>query len=173
MTLRELRLGPIAEAFALLPARMESPLAELHLLTFTLQEDPEQRRRQWPTGPARGLWQFELGSSTTRAGVWGIYLHAASREPLRAIAAARGVAFEAGAIYDRLQHDDVLAAGCARLLMFTDPHKLPERGDVEAAWQFYLRTWRPGAYANGTPAKRRELRQKWAVNYAKAMEVVR
>lgn len=173
MTLKELRFGALAEAFRLLPARMESQLAELHLVAFTLQEDPEQRRRQWPTGPARGLWQFELGTEKTRGGVWGIYLHAASRDPLRALASARGVPFEPAAIYDRLQHDDVLAAGCARLLMFTDPHKLPVRGDVEAAWQFYLRTWRPGAYANGTPEKRRELRQKWAVNYARAMEVVR
>lgn len=172
MTLKELRLGPIAEAFALLPARMESQLAELHLVAITLQEDPGRRRRQWPTGPARGLWQFELGTEKTRAGVWGIYLHAASREPLRALASARGVPFEPAAIYDRLQHDDVLAAGCARLLMFTDPHKLPARGDVEAAWQFYLRTWRPGAYTNGSAEKRRALRQKFAVNYATVLEVV-
>ncbi|MDG9928549.1 MULTISPECIES: hypothetical protein [unclassified Pseudomonas] len=173
MTLRELRFGALAEAFRLLPARMESQLAELHLVAFTLQEDPQQRRRQWPTGPARGLWQFELGSEQTRGGVWGIYMHPASREHLRAVAAARGVPFEPEAIYKRLQHDDVLAACCARLLMFTDPHQLPERGDVEGAWQLYLRTWRPGAHTTGTPGKRRELRQKFAVNYAASLEVVR
>ncbi|WJN60945.1 hypothetical protein [Pseudomonas sp. SO81] len=171
MTLREIRNGPLAEALLLLPAKMTSVLAELQLLATTLQEDPDQRRRQWPTGPARGLWQFELGTEISRGGVWGIYLHDASRAPLRDLCAARGVAFEPVAIYNRLQHDDVLAAGCARLLLYTDPHKLPAIGDEEDAWQLYLDTWRPGAYTKGTAEKRAELRHKWAKNYAAALKV--
>lgn len=172
MTPRDIRLGPIAEALLLLPAKMTSVVAELQLLTSTLQEDPEQRRRQWPTGPARGLWQFELGTENSRGGVWGIFLHDASRAPLRDLCAALGVAFEPVAIYNRLQHDDLLAAGCARLLLYTDPHKLPALGEVDAARELYLRTWRPGAYANGTAEKRAELRQKWAMNYAIALKVI-
>lgn len=171
MTTRELRFGPIAEALMLLPAKMTSELAELQLLATTLQEDPEQRRRQWPTGPARGLWQFEPGTERSRGGVWGIYLHKASREPLRELCAARGVAFDPAAIYQALQDDDVLAAGCARLLLYTDPHELPALGDVQAALELYLRTWRPGAYTNGTAEKRAELEQKWAKNYADALKV--
>jgi hypothetical protein len=172
MTLREIRNGALAEALLLLPAKMASPLAELQLLATTLQEDPEQRRRQWPTGPARGLWQFELGTEKSRGGVWGIFLHDASLEALRDLCAARGVAFEPEAIYKRLQHDDVLAAGCARLLLYTDPRKLPALGEVGAAWELYLRTWRPGAYTNGADEKRAELRQKWAKNYATALKVI-
>ena len=172
MTPREIRFGPLAEALLLLPAKMTSALAELQLLITTLQEDPEQRRRQWPTGPARGLWQFELGTEKSRGGVWGIFLHEASRDPLRELCAARGVTFEPEAIYNRLQYDDVLAAGCARLLLYTDPHKLPILGDVEAALVLYLRVWRPGAYTNGTAEKRAELRRKWAKNYAAALKVI-
>lgn len=66
----------------------------------------------------------------------------------------------------------MLAAGLARLLIFTDPARLPGLGDEEDAWQLYLRTWRPGAFTRGTAAKRAELRQKWAKNYAQALEVV-
>lgn len=173
MTPREARNGPVADALLLLPAKMTSPQAELMLLATTLQEDPQQRRRQWPTGPARGLWQFEPGTEESRGGVVGIYLHPASRDPLRGLCLARGVQFDPEAIYERLQHDDVLAAGLARLLLFTDPAKLPGLGDEEGAWQLYLRTWRPGAFTRGTAAKRAELRQKWAKNYAQALEVVR
>ena len=171
MTLIEIRNGPLAAALLLLPAKMTSVLAELQLLATTRQEDPEQHRRQWPTGPARGLWQFEQGTENTRGGVWGIHLHEASRKALRELCAARSVAFEPEAIYKRLQHDDVLAAGCARLLLYTDPHKLPALGDEESAWQLYLDTWRPGAYKRGTAEKRAELRQKWAKSYAAALKV--
>ncbi|MNL86831.1 hypothetical protein D3C87_2157110 [compost metagenome] len=38
----------------------------------------------------------------------------------------------------------MLAAGVARLLLWTDPKTLPSIGDVDAAWALYLRTWRPG-----------------------------
>ena len=48
------------------------------------------------------------------------------------------------AIYAALEYDDVLAAGVARLLLWTDPKALPPVGDVDAAWALYLRTWRPG-----------------------------
>lgn len=67
----------------------------------------------------------------------------------------------------------MLAAGLARLLLYTDPARLPGLGDEEGAWQLYLRTWRPGAFTRGTAAKRAELRQKWAKHYAQALEVVR
>ncbi len=173
MTPRELRNGPVSEALLLLPARMTSTLAELQLLVTTLQEDPQQHRRQWPTGPARGLWQFEPGTEQSRGGIWGVYLHPASRESLRELCVDRGTPFEPEAIYERLQHDDVLAAGLARLLLFTDPARLPGLGDEEGAWQLYLRTWRPGAFTRGNATKRAALRQRWARNYALALEVVR
>ena len=57
---------------------------------------------------------------------------------------ARGVPFEADAIWRALENDDVLAAGLARLLLFTDPKPLPAVQQVDTAWNCYVRTWRPG-----------------------------
>lgn len=65
-----------------------------------------------------------------------------------------------------------LAAGLARLLLYTDPARLPELGKESEAWDLYLRTWRPGAYDRGTAAQRAGLRKKWAANYAAALEAV-
>lgn len=167
MPLSEIRERAIAPALALLPAKMTSPQAELMLLAIGLQESRLTHRRQIG-GPARGLWQFERGG-----GVAGVLRHAASREHALSVCDARSVAPVPEQVYQRLEHDDVLAAGLARLLLFTDPAKLPGLGDEEGAWQLYLRTWRPGAFTRGTAAKRAELRQKWARNYAQALEVVR
>jgi len=66
----------------------------------------------------------------------------------------------------------VLAAGLARLLLWTDRPPLPALQDVEGGWQLYLRTWRPGAYTRGTPALRAELRAKWGRNYSAALREV-
>ena len=57
---------------------------------------------------------------------------------------AREVEANSAAVYDRLEHDDVLAAGFARLLLLTDPRPLPDVTDVDGAWAYYLRNWRPG-----------------------------
>ena len=66
----------------------------------------------------------------------------------------------------------MLAAGLARLLLWTDPARLPGAADVEAAWQIYLRQWRPGAYDRGTPEQRADLRAKWGRNWAAAVREV-
>ncbi|MNO67320.1 hypothetical protein D3C76_581250 [compost metagenome] len=142
---------------------MEGPQAVTMLLAIGLQESGFATRRQYGNGPARGLWQFELGTQAGKGGIWGIYLHSASREHLRALCGKRGVVFEPGAIYRQLEHDDVLAAACARLLLWTDPAPLPELGSPAASWNLYARTWRPG----------KPHPEKWPSNYAKALEVVR
>ena len=65
------------------------------------------------------------------------------------------------AVYNALEHDDVLAMGFGRLLLWTDPKALPGLNDVDGAWQLYLRTWRPGAYTRGTAEQKAALRKKW------------
>lgn len=139
MTLSEIRERAIAPALALLPARMSSREAEIMLLAITQQEDPEQRRRQWPTGPARGLLQFEQGG-----GVRGVLNHPSSRDHARRVCAARGVAPEPAAVWAALERDDVLAFAFGRLLLWTDPKPLPGEHDAAGGWDLYLRTWRPG-----------------------------
>ncbi|QRY79625.1 hypothetical protein JVX91_00490 [Pseudomonas sp. PDNC002] len=170
MNLRDIRRSAIEPALLLLPAKMESPQAIVMLLAITRQEDPEQRRRQWPTGPARSLWQAEQGGGM----ITGLltYRIQSVRDLAAGLCVGRGVPPAAPDVWEAIEHDDILAAGLARLLLYTDPFRLPELGKESAAWDLYLRTWRPGAYDKGTPAKRAELRKKWAVNYAAALEAV-
>ena len=143
MTLSQIIETAVNPALALLPAVMNTPPARCMLLAIGLQESRFVHRRQIG-GPARGFWQFEKGSRSSRGGVWGVYLHAASKDHLAALCEARSVACDPDAIYAALEYDDVLAAGVARLLLWTDPGKLPCIGDADAAWALYLRTWRPG-----------------------------
>lgn len=171
MTPRELRNGPVAEALLLLPAKMTSQAAEVLLLAIGLQESELKHRRQHGNGPARSLWQAEQGGGMV-AGLLGFH-NQDVQDLARGLCAVRGVPAQPRAVWEAIEHDDVLAAGLARLLIFTDPARLPGLGDEEDAWQLYLRTWRPGAFTRGTAAKRAELRQKWAKNYAQALEVVR
>ena len=142
----------INPALKLLPKAMDSREARVILLAIGQQESGFEHRwqvidakRPSRKGPARGFWQFELGTRASRGGVWGVYLHEASRYWLSVLCQARGVEFNPRAIWLAIEQDDVLAAGLARLLLFTDPKRLPSRGDAVGAWNLYrYRTWRPG-----------------------------
>ena len=163
----KLRISHIAEtaikpAFALLPKHLGSKEAMCMLLAIGLQESRLEYRRQLGNGPARGLPQFECGSRESRGGVWGVYLHRASHELLRLICRDRDCNFDPRAIWARMEDDDVLAFGVARLLLLTDPHPLPALVEEEKAWDCYLRTWRPG----------RPHPETWGGFYRLAMEEV-
>lgn len=177
MTLDQIIKTGIAPAMALLPAGMDSQLARVMLLAIGLQESRFDHRRQLvgspprPVGPAKSFWQAEQGGGM----VHGVRLHAMSRVPAAVLYAARGVVANDAAIWNAIEQDDVLAAGLARLLLWTDPKPLPAVGDEAGAWQLYLRTWRPGAWERGNAQQRADLRAKWARNHAQAraaLEVV-
>ncbi|SAK67056.1 hypothetical protein AWB76_03918 [Caballeronia temeraria] len=144
MTLDEVVNTAIGPALDILPRAMDSAPARVMLLSIGQQESGFVARRQMGGGPARGLWQFEQGTQVSRGGVWGVFLHDASRYWLSVLCGARRVAFDPVVIYSALERDDVLAAGVARLMLFTDPGKLPAVDDAAGAWALYLRTWRPG-----------------------------
>ena len=134
-------LGP---GLAQLPLAMDSPKACVMLLTIGLQESKFQHRAQvlngGGKGPARGLWQFERGG-----GVKGVMNHAATTGHAFRLCQDRGVAWDSQAIWERLETDDILACGFARLLLYSDPKPLPALDDVDGAWELYAkRTWRPG-----------------------------
>ena len=77
-------------------------------------------------------------------------------------------------VYQAFEHDDVLAAIFARLLLWTDPYSLPKLGDADGAFNLYIRTWRPGAYSRGNAHGRAKLREKFNSYYAQAVaEVVK
>lgn len=171
MTLKEIVAGAISPALAMLPAKMDTPAARAQLLAIGLQESRFIDRRQLvgspprPIGPAKSFWQAEQGGGM----VHGVRLHSATSAAAAHLYQARGVPARDAAIWNAIEYDDVLAAALARLLLWSDPGRLPIVGDEEGAWRLYLRTWRPGAYDRGTPAERAELRAKWGRNYAQAV----
>lgn len=128
----------LTPTLALLPPRMDTPEARVMLLAIALQESRLAHRRQI-RGPARGLWQFERAG-----GVRGVLEHRASRGHARSLCTVRACAPTAPAVYQQIEHDDILAAGFARLLLWTDPDPLPRMGDDDGAWALYASTWRPG-----------------------------
>lgn len=154
-------LRAIDRAMAMLPARMESREAVVMLLAIGLQESRLTYRRQIG-GPARGLWQFECGTRESRGGVFGVFLHPASGVLLRRLCVTMGVEPSPASIYAAIEHDDVLAAGVARLLLWTHPEPLPAIGDRDAAWEQYIAVWRPGKPHPGT----------WPALYAEAVEAM-
>lgn len=153
MDLIQLNAQVLSPGLALLPIAMDSAKARVELLTINLQEDPQQLRRQMGNGPARGLWQFERGG-----GVKGVMGHHATTGHAHRLCVERGVEWDAAAIWARLETDDLLACGFARLLLYSDPKPLPDVTDDAGGWDLYERTWRPG----------RPHPEKWPANHAAA-----
>lgn len=151
----------IESGLGLLPVVMRTAGARVLLYATSRQENPK-RLPQQVGGPAVGDYQFERGG-----GVKGVLTHKAVRTYAEACCFVRGVLHTQDAVYEALKTDPVLAAALARLLYYTDPKALPAVGDELAAWQLYLRTWRPGAYAR----QPEELRAKWKKNYTDALAV--
>ena len=150
----------VSKALFMLPPAMTSPQARVMLYAIGLQESRFTHRFQvlngkpGQKGPARGYWQFEKGG-----GCKGVVNHAASRFWMANVCAARDVPLDAAAIWNAIETDDVLAAAAARLLLFTDPARLPGVGDQKGAWDLYIRVWRPG----------KPHPQTWPELYAEAM----
>lgn len=152
-------------ALAYLPKKMGNPNAIAQVLTTGLQEsDGFLTRLQYQGGPARGLWQNEKGG-----GVKGVMTHPASRDYAAMLCNIRQVVPTIDAVYTALAADDVLAAGLARLLLWTDTAPLPALGDASAAFAVYVNVWRPGAFTRGNAQTRAALKAKWASNYALAL----
>lgn len=154
-------LQAIEQALRLLPKPMDTPQARVMMAACAYQESGFNHRAQvldsGAKGPARGWWQFERGG-----GVRGVMRHQASRYWAHSLCLARGVEFDSLAIWNAIEVDDVLAAGFARLLLFTDPWRLPSLADVDGAWDLYERTWRPG----------KPHRHRWNANHERAIELV-
>lgn len=149
----------IVPALELLPSQMDTPNARAMLLAIALQESRCRHRRQY-RGPARGFWQFERDG-----GCKGVLTHHASKPHIADVLAQLSypVTDDATVPYTAIEHNDVLAAACARLLLWTLPGSLPGQHDPDAAWAQYLAAWRPG----------KPHRKTWDDFYAMAWDVVR
>lgn len=151
----------INAALTLLPAAMDTPEARTMLWAVGLQESRFTHRFQVVAGkprakgPARGFWQFERGG-----GCAGVLRHQASRYWMFRVCAQRGCKPTPDALWRAIETDDVLAAAAARLLLFTDPRRLPLVADEAGAWALYMRVWRPG----------KPHRHTWPAFHAQAQE---
>lgn len=131
--------------------------ARVELLAISGQEASWSARVQGGDGPAHGLWQFERGG-----GVAGVLSNRSTGVMAAAACEAAGVGATANAAYAALMRDDHLAVAFARLLLWSDPAPLPAIGDVDGAWDYYERNWRPGK-----PGP-----DRWPGNYDAAMAAV-
>jgi hypothetical protein len=136
----------INPALGMLPVKMDSDAARVMLLAIGLQESRLSYRFQkvhgdpYAKGPARGLWQFERGG-----GVVGVMSHRHTKELAMELCRARNEPFDSVLIHSRLEFDDILAAGFARLLLWTDIKQLPAvDASHDETWDYYIRNWRPG-----------------------------
>ena len=131
----------VPHAYALLPARMKNRSATAMLYAIAMQESGCFHRRQAGVGPARGFWQFE------RSGVAGVMVHPSTKQHVaHALDELCYGEFlgDVGAVYTRIEDNDVLACVLARLLLWTMPGRLAGKDDPEGAWHIYERAWRPG-----------------------------
>lgn len=125
------------------------------LVAIALQESGCSARRQ-VRGTARGFWQFEAN------GLAGVRRHQKTSQPFEGAlnALVYSPTMHTDTLLAALEHNDVLACVCARLLLFTLPQPLPGRDDVSPAWQQYLEAWRPGKPRPG----------EWLENFAVAWD---
>ena len=154
--MKETLTAIIEPAMRILPPMMTSDAARAMLLAIGMQESRLIHRKQIG-GPARGLWQFERGG-----GVAGVLRHHKTGHWAKGVCWNLGNAGTVASVYHQLEHDDVLAACFARLLLWTLPGALPDRDDVQGAWDQYIAAWRPG----------KPHRHTWDDFYREAWEVV-
>lgn len=148
----------ILKAYQLLPANMNSRPATVLLLAIGLQESRLKHQKQIG-GPAHGLLQFEQGG-----GIRGVLTHRASRPHVLQLCLSLGLEPTEQALYQALlSENDILDFALGRLLLWTDSRPLPKVGEVQQAWECYVRNWRPG----------KPHRHTWDTCYADAIELYR
>ena len=151
----------VAPALGLLPEAMQTSDAHAMLIAIALQESGLHARRQLFNGPGRSYFQFELGAHPTD-GVTGVLNHPRSAARVHEFCLALDIGPTPPAVYEAIEFHDVLACGCARLLLWTLPRRLPQKDESFEGWRQYLELWRPGK-----PHK-----ETWAQNFLDAWQIV-
>jgi len=125
--------------------KAQDPSAWAMLVAIGLQESRFKHRAQVVAGggkgPARGFWQFEQ-----RGGVYGVLNHPLTKKAAETLCGMAGIQPTPAEAWAAMETNDILAAGFARMLLFTDPNRLPPASEAakNAAWEYYIRNWRPG-----------------------------
>lgn len=130
----------VVPALAILPLKMDSLRARALVMAIGFQESKCEFRFQ-VGGPARSYWQFER-----MGGCAEILTHPATSHYIRSVLLELDFPQNADAtmLHNYMAYNDILAAACARLLLWAHPKPLPSASEVEIAWQYYLEQWKPG-----------------------------
>lgn len=91
---------------------------------------------------ARSYWQME---STWGGPVAINDVQQKAGAKLAAVCAELEIPSDELTLYEACAWNDMLACALARLNLWIDPAPLPEVGNKEGAWSYYLRCWKPGA----------------------------
>lgn len=148
----------LVPALRILPLKMDSPAARAMILAICLQESRLKYRRQ-VNGPARGYAQFEQGG-----GVRGVLTHPVTKPHIQVVLTTLDYSPDSDAMdcYVAIEHNDILAAAFARLLLWTLPQALPVQNAAGSGWTQYMEAWRPG----------KPVRETWNGFYEQAWEIV-
>lgn len=140
MTPEYFNVNALSPAMDLLPVKLDTLEARAMVIAICLQESKLLHRHQIG-GPAHGYAQFEKGG-----GVVGVLTHHASKPLIRPVLAGLdyGPTADAAACYAAIEHNDILAAAFARLLLYTLPDPLPAQNNAQEGWRQYIAAWRPG-----------------------------
>jgi len=126
-----------------------SKAADILVMTIAGQESRWEHRRQIGIGQyypqsvgARGYWQFES--------TWGgpVALNDVIQKApaqLAVVCKMLEIPTDELALYEACAWNDMLACALARLNLWIHPAPLPAVGAKEAAWQYYIAQWKPGA----------------------------
>lgn len=135
---------------------MRSKEAYVQQIAIGFQESRFIHRLQI-RGPARSFYQFEKNG-----GVRGVISHPATSHIAEDVCNLLRVPFVIEECYHIMAYNDALASAFARLLLWTNPNRLPRIGDIDCAWDYYLETWRPG----------KPHRDTWNEMYDRAIRIV-
>lgn len=147
----------VEPTLAMMQTTMDIPLtdrARVLVMTIAGQESAWRARRQIG-GPARSYWQFERYGGVAE-------LFATTPLQLKEVCGMLDIPYDPDTVYEAMAWNDTLGCTMGRLLLWQDPARLPEVGDKQTAWRYYLRNWRPGA-----PHE-----QTWSVNYDTALQAM-
>lgn len=126
---------------------------ELLLCVIAMQESGLKHRVQMSSGPARSWWQIEpktcVDCLSRCKPVDDFWLHT----------------LELGDIRDALQYCDLAACAVAAGILRLHPGNLPEVGLREAAFQYYLASWRPAGWEHPSEA----MGNRWYEAYTQAL----
>lgn len=156
MTVNDVLRFGIEPALSLLPPHMDTKPARAMLIAIGSQESDFIYRAQ-VRGPALGWWQFEAFG-----GVAGVLRHRTTRHLAEAAIQRLTYIPVIEYVHGAIEHNDVLAAVFARLLLWTVPEPLPGVTQADEAWRQYLSAWRPG----------RPHPERWEARYASAWRAV-